>query len=161
MHREPFTDRPQQNFAFHAANLKKYFSFIWGWRQQQESGWRRLTKPLFESLLWRAGGFRQVNFGNHTFSAREGSRGQHRLTLPPPVLAPQFQPQSRIYRQSGPGALSCRCGTLYPGLCCKAPIGESHGLPCPPEDSSLSSCFSPLLTEFLRRATEAPSFLTG
>lgn len=22
--------RPQQSFAFHAANLKKYFSFIWG-----------------------------------------------------------------------------------------------------------------------------------
>lgn len=161
MHREPFTDRLQQNFAFHAANLKKYFSFIWGWRQRQESGWRRLTKPLFKSPLWRAGNPCRWTC-ILTLSARERSAGvQRRLTLPPPVLAPLFQSQSRIYHQSVPGALSCRCGTLYLGLCCKAPIGESHGLPCPPEDSSLSSCFSPLLTEFLRQATEAPSFLTG
>lgn len=35
--------------VFSAANLKKYFRFIWGRRQRQESGWRakerRLTKP--------------------------------------------------------------------------------------------------------------------
>lgn len=36
-----------------------------------------------------------------------------------------------------------------------------RGLPCPPEDSSLSSCSSQLLTEFLHQATAALSFLTG
>lgn len=41
--------------VFSAANLKKYFSFIWGWKQWHESGWRAkercLTKPTLNSSL--------------------------------------------------------------------------------------------------------------
>lgn len=41
--------------VFSAANLKKYFSFIWGWRQWQESAWRtkarRRTKPALRPRL--------------------------------------------------------------------------------------------------------------
>lgn len=45
--------------VFSAANLKKYFSFIWGWRQWQESRWRakerRLTKPALHPSLSHTG----------------------------------------------------------------------------------------------------------
>lgn len=45
--------------VFSAANLKKYFSFIWGWRQRQEPGRRtkarRRTKPALRPRLSRPG----------------------------------------------------------------------------------------------------------
>lgn len=128
---------------------------------------RNLTTPLVKSLLRRAGSrslevdLLQPCFLSKGREARERNPGMQRmLTLLPPVLVPRFQLSSHIYHRSGQEVLSCRCGTLYSGLCCKAPIGEPHGLPCPPEDSSLSSRFSQLLTEFLHQATVALSFLT-
>lgn len=163
---ESLPSRGSHSSAFHAANLKKYFSFEDDDRDRSQGG-EELNQATGQAFAEK--GRRSVPVGGSSATvlslpglrSQERSPGvQHALTLLPPALEPRFQLQSRIYHRSGQEALSCRCGTLYLGLCCKAPIGEPHGLPCPPEDSSLSSCFSQLLTEFLHQATVALSFLT-
>lgn len=165
MHGEP-SIRGSHSSAFHAANLKKYFSFEDEERDRSQGG-EELNQATGQAFAEKGRWSVPIGGSSATLPSLPGLRSQerspgvqHTLTLLPPALEPRFQLQSRIYHRSGQEALSCRCGTLYLGLCCKAPIGEPHGLPCPPEDSSLSSCFSQLLTEFLHQATVALSFLT-
>lgn len=141
-----------------ANNLKNFLHlFIWGKGLRQICVSSPFLQPdqsfvSWELLLLDPSLFWIIGEGEVSVSKR--------FTLQPQVQGLQFQQQQHIYLQFEPAGWFYLYVTDYLDLCCKAPSGESHGLPCLPEDSSLSSCFFQLLAVSPHLATAALSFLT-